>query len=53
MLQRKNMAAIATLSFITPELQKTIDGKNKNAIAAANAESALSVRIFLASIHEQ
>ena len=35
-LESKNSPANARLSLIIPELQNTIEGKNKNAIAAAS-----------------
>jgi hypothetical protein len=38
---------------MTPELQKTMEGKNKNARTPANSEPVFSIRIFLASIHAQ
>lgn len=48
---RKNIALMASDSFITPELQKTTEGKNKNAIPAAILYSGKIRAIVLVRYH--
>jgi hypothetical protein len=51
MNERKNKQAIARLSLINPELQKTTEGKKRNPMTAAFSAEELRLAIFLVNNH--
>jgi hypothetical protein len=49
--ERKNKQAIARLSLINPELQKTTEGKKRKPMTAAFSAEGLRLAIFLVNNH--